>query len=165
MQTGNERNASSWDGTELDVSDPDRYQKEETYVAMLRVTVRSLRAAFPFLIIGRACQRRYLSSHIPLKSFQWVGFKVWNSGRSWIGPPVAAPVYKLCSTSYMLTALIWSFWAVSSDGRKSSWKGKNYFNITSKNRIKICLGPYLRMPNATSPFFFSLRFWFKTDTQ
>lgn len=59
-------------GMGLDVSDPDRYQKEKTYVALLRVTVRSLRAAFPVLIIGRACQHGYLGSHILLKSFQWV---------------------------------------------------------------------------------------------
>lgn len=39
-------------GMGLDVSDPEQYQKEETCVALLRVTVRSLSAAFPFLIIG-----------------------------------------------------------------------------------------------------------------
>lgn len=52
MQTGNERMVSSWDGTELDVSDPAQHQKEETYVALLRVTERSLRAAFPLRSLG-----------------------------------------------------------------------------------------------------------------
>lgn len=102
--------------------------------------------------------RRYLSSHIPLKSFQWVWFKVWNSGRSRIRPPVAVPVYKLRSAR-IRRALWFEVWAVSSDGRKSSWKGKNYFNISSKNRIKTCIGL------VWEGVFFSQRVWFKTDTQ
>lgn len=151
MQTGNERKASSWDGTELDVSDPDRYQKEETYVALLRVTVRSLRAAFPFLIIERACQHRYLSSHIPLKSFQWVGFKVWNSGRSWIRPPVAARVYKLRST------LIWWLLWFEVSGSFIRWKEvklkrQELFQYYIKKQDKNMLRTGLRMPNATGSF-------------
>lgn len=153
MQTGNERKASSWDGTELDVSGPDQYQKKETYVSLLRVTVRSLRTAFPFLITGRACQRHYLISHIPLESFQWAGFKAWNSGRSCIRPPVAVPVYK--SRTALICWLLWYevFGAASSDGRKLSWKGKNYFNITWKiKQDKNMLGTSLSMPNATGSF-------------
>lgn len=151
MQTGNERKASSWDGTELDVSDPDQYQKEETYVALLRVTVRSLRAAFPFLIIGRACQRHYLSSHIPLKSFQWAGFKVWNSGRSCIRPPVAVPVYKLRST-----LICWLLW-YEVLGSFIRWKEvelkrQELFQYYIKKQDKNMLRSGLRMPNATGSF-------------
>jgi len=156
VQTGNERKASSWDGTELDVSDPDRYQKEETYVPLFRVTVRSLRAAFPFLIIGWACQHGYLSSHIPLKSIQWVGFKVWNSGRSWIRPPVAAPVYKLRST------LIWWLLWFEVLGSFIRWKEvelkrHKWFQYYIKKQDQNMLGTGLRMPKATGSFF-SLQF-------
>lgn len=57
------------------------------------------------------------------------------------------------------------FRAVSSDGRKSSWKGKNYSNITSKNMIrKKSLRTGLRVPNETGSFF-SVQFWCKTDSQ
>lgn len=61
---------------EMDVADPGEHQKEEAYAAMSGVTVRSLRAAFPFLIVGRACQPRNRRSHIPLRSFQWAKFKI-----------------------------------------------------------------------------------------
>lgn len=157
MQTGNERKASSWDGTEVDVSDPEQYQKEETYVALLRVTVRSLRAAFPFLIIGRACQHHYLLSHIPLESFQLVGFKVWNSGRTCIGPPVAVPVYKFSST--LICWLLWyEVWGSFIRWEEVKLKRQEVFQYYIKKQDKNMLRTSLRMPNAT------LRFWFKTDT-
>lgn len=130
----------------MDVSDPGEYQKEEAYAATLGVTVRSLRAAFPFLIIGRACQPHYLGSHIPLKSFQWVKFKVWNSGRSSMRPPVAVPVYKP-----RFTLLCWLLWyrllGQFHPMEGSQVGGKKKFNITSKTRIKIIhLGPVQEYP-------------------
>lgn len=134
MQTGNERTASSRDGTELDVSGPDQNQKKGTYVSLLRVTEGSLRAAFPLLITGRACQRHYLISHIPLKSFQWVGFKGWYSGRSCLRPPVAAAVYKPRSA-----LICWLLWYEVFRGSFIRWKevgrkGKELFQYYNKKK-------------------------------
>lgn len=169
MQTGNERKASSWDGTELDVSGPDQNQKKETYVSLLRVTEGSLRAAFPLLITRRACQRHYLISHIPLKSFQWVGFKGWNSGRSCLRPPVAAAVYKPRSA-----LICWLLWYEVFRGSFIRWKevGLKRQRIISillqkkkgKSGIKknICLAPVWECQRRLG--LFSLWFWFKADT-
>lgn len=145
MQTGNDRKATSWDGTEVDVSDPGEHQKEEAYVAMLGITVRSLRAAFPFLMVRRACQPRYRGSHIPLRSFQWAKFKVWNSGRSCMRPPVAVTVYK--ARSARLCWLLWYRHFRQFHPMEGSQVGGKKFNITSKTRIKkIHLGPVQEYP-------------------
>lgn len=159
MQTGNERKASSWDGTELDVSGPDQNQEKETYVSLLRVTEGSLRAAFPLLITRRACQRHYLISHIPLKSFQWVGFKGWNSGRSCLRPPVAAAVYK--PRSALICWLLWyEVFRGSFIRRKEvGLKRQRIISILqqkkkgeSRIKKKKMLSTSLRMPKATGSF-------------
>lgn len=146
---------------EMDVADPGEHQKEEAYAAMLGVTVRSLRAAFPFLIVGRACQPRYRRSHIPLRSFQWAKFKIWNSGRSCVRPPAAVTVYKACSAR--LCRLLWYRHLGQFHPMEGSPVEGKKFNITSKTRIKIIhSGPVQENPMQLKSFF-RVWFWFKTD--
>lgn len=129
----------------MDVSDPGEKEKEESYVVMLGATVRSLRVAFPFLITGWACQLHYRSSHISLRSFQWAKFKVWNSGRSCMRPPVALSVYK--PHSARLCWLLWYRHLGPFHPMEGSQVGGKKFNITSKTRIKkIHLGPVQEYP-------------------
>lgn len=137
------------------VSDPGEYQKEEAYATLLGVTVRSLRAAFPFLIVGRACQLHYLGSHIPLKSFQWAEFKVWNSGRSCMRPPAAVPVYKPRSA-----LLCWPLWyrllGQLHPMEGSQVGGEKNSILHQKTEIKIIhIGPVQEYPMQLCLFFFS----------
>lgn len=133
-------------------SDPGEYQKGEAYAPVLGVTVRSLRAAFPFLIVGRTI---------------WVPTSLSNHFN---GPDSKSETQAGAARDLLLLGLFISpamlfcaacfDRAVSSDGRKSSG-GKKKFNITSKTSIKIIhLGPVQEYPVP----FFRVWFWFKTDT-
>lgn len=62
MQTGNERKASSWDGTELDVSDPDRYQKRGDLCGVVKGNSKVIESSISF-------SDHWASLSVPLSRF------------------------------------------------------------------------------------------------